>query len=98
MSQFMVEFELPNPFPEKLIIKIPQQRMMVNQLLEDGKIQSHALSMERDRLWCVVNADDELEVMRIIGEFPLIDFMQPTIIELMFNNAIVMKVPAFSLN
>jgi hypothetical protein len=36
--------------------------------------------------------------MRIIGEFPLIDFMQPTITELMFNNAIVMKVPSFSLN
>ena len=35
----MVEFELPNPFPEKLIIKIPAQRMMVNRLLEDGTIQ-----------------------------------------------------------
>ncbi len=98
MSQFMVEFELPNPFPENLIIKIPAQRKVVNQLLEDGKMQSYALSMERDRLWCVVNADDELEVMRIIGEFPLIDFMQPTITELMFNNAVVMRVPSFSLN
>jgi hypothetical protein len=98
MSQFMVEFALPNPFPDKLIIKIPNQRMVVNQLLEDGKIQSYALSIERDRLWCVVNAEDELEVMRIIGEFPLIDYMQPSITELMFNNAIVMKVPAFSLN
>ena len=98
MSQFMVEFELPNPFPEKLIAKIPAQRTMVNQMLEQRKIQSYALSMERDRLWCVVNANDELEVMRIIGEFPLIEYMQPTINELMFNNAIVMRVPSFSLN
>ena len=94
----MVEFELPNPFPEKLIVKIPSQRLLVNQMLEDGKLQSYALSMDRERLWCVVNADDELEVMRIIGEFPLIDYMRPMITELMFNNAIVMKVPAFSLN
>ncbi|WP_435353180.1 hypothetical protein [Emticicia sp. SJ17W-69] len=98
MSQFMVEFELPNPFPEKLVIKIPSQRLVVNQLLEDGKIQSYALSIERDRLWCVVNAEDELEVIRIIGEFPLIDFMRPKITELMFNNAVVMRVPSFSLN
>ena len=98
MSQFMVEFELPNPFPEQLIIKIPSQRLVVNQLLEDGKIQSYALSIERDRLWCVVNAEDELKVMRIIGEFPLIDYMRPTITELMFNNAVVMRVPSFSLN
>ena len=98
MSQFMIEFELPNPFSEELILKIPKQRAVVNQLLEEGKMQSYALSMERDRLWCVVNATDELEVMRIIGEFPLIDFMQPTITELMFNNAIVMRVPSFSLN
>ena len=98
MSQFMVEFELPNPFPEQLIIKIPSQRLVVNQLLEDGKIQSYALSIERDRLWCVVNAEDELDVMRIIGEFPLIDYMRPTITELMFNNAVVMRVPSFSLN
>ena len=98
MSQFMVEFAVPNPFPENLVIKIPSQRMVVNHLLEDGKIQSYALSMERDRLWCVVNAEDELEVMRIINEFPLIDYLEPTITELMFNKAIVMKVPAFSLN
>jgi muconolactone delta-isomerase len=98
MSQFMVEFELPNPFPEKLIMKIPEQRATINRLLEKGKIQSYALSMERDRLWCVVNADDELEAMRIIGEFPLKDFMESKITELMFNNAVVMRVPSFSLN
>ncbi len=98
MSQFMIAFELPNPFPEELILKIPEQRAVVNRLLEAGKLQSYALSMERDRLWCVVNAEDELEVMQIIGEFPLIDFMQATITELMFNNAIVMRVPSFSLN
>jgi hypothetical protein len=98
MSQFMVEFVLPNPFPEKFIVKIPEQRMIINRFLEQGKIQSYALSMDRDKLWCIVNADDELDVMRIIGEFPLIDFMQPTITELMFNNAVVMRVPSFSLN
>jgi hypothetical protein len=98
MSQFMVEFDLPNPFPEKLIAKIPNQRMIVNQLLENEKLHSYALSIERDRLWCVVNADNELDVLRIIGEFPIIDYVRPMITELMFNNSVMIRVPTFSLN
>lgn len=98
MSQFMVEFELPSPFPESFIAKIPYQRIAINQMLEDGKISSYALSMDRNKLWCVVNGNDEFEVMDIIAEFPLIDYMKPTITELMFNNSVVLKVPAFSLN
>lgn len=98
MSQFMVEFELPGEFSERFISKIPHQRMKINEFLEDGKLQSYALSMDRQRLWCVVNAESEIEVMQIIGEFPLIDYMKPYITELMFNNAVVLKVPAFSLN
>lgn len=98
MSQFMVEFDLPGEFSEIFMAKIPQQRMKINEFLEEGKIQSYALSMDRQRLWCVVNANTEIEVMQIIGEFPLIDYMKPYITELMFNNAVVLKVPAFSLN
>ncbi|PLK46148.1 MULTISPECIES: muconolactone Delta-isomerase family protein [Emticicia] len=98
MTQFMVEFDLPVPFPESFIAKIPYQRIAVNQLLEDGKLHSYALSSDRSRLWCIVNAQDELEVMDIISEFPLIDYMSHTITELMFNNSVVMKVPTFSLN
>ena len=98
MSQFMVEFDLPSPFPEAFIAKIPLQRIAINQLLEAGKIHSYALSMDRERLWCIVNAKDEFEVMDILAEFPLRDFMTPHITELMFHNAVVFKVPAFSLN
>ncbi|MFD2523397.1 muconolactone Delta-isomerase family protein [Emticicia soli] len=98
MTQFMVEFDLPVPFPEGFIAKIPYQRIAVNQLLEEGKLNSYALSADRSKLWCIVNAQDELEVMDIIAEFPLIDYMHPTITELMFMNSVVMKVPTFSLN
>ena len=98
MSQFMVEFDLPSPFSQEFIEKIPNQRMVINRMLEVGKIHSYALSMDRERLWCIINAKSELEVMEIIGEFPLHDFMTPHITELMFHNAVVFKVPAFSLN
>jgi Muconolactone delta-isomerase len=98
MSQFMVEFDLPVPFPEEFIVKIPQQRLAINTLLEAGKIHSYSLSMERNRLWCIVNAETEFEVMDIIHDFPLIDYMKYTINELMFHNSVMMRVPSFSLN
>lgn len=98
MNQYMVEFELPTPFSKEFISKIPRQRAVINDLLEDGKIQSYALSIDRDKLWCVVNAETELDVYEIIGQFPLIDFMQAKITELMFNNAIIIQIPTFSLN
>jgi hypothetical protein len=97
MAQFMVEFDLPE-FTEDFIAKIPHQRMTVNRFLEEGKIHSYALSMDRERLWCIVNAESEIQVFQIIGEFPLIDYMKPHITELMFSNSVILKVPAFSLN
>ncbi|GAA4456558.1 hypothetical protein GCM10023189_26010 [Nibrella saemangeumensis] len=98
MSQFMVEFDLPHEMPEEFIMRIPQQRLKVNELMEDGKIMSYALSMDRQKLWCVVKADTEFEVLEIIGEFPLIGYMEPAVSELLFNNVISARIPLFSLN
>ena len=97
MSQFMVEFDLPE-FTEDFIVKIPMQQLKIRELLETGKLQSYAVSADRSKLWCVINAQNELDVIRIIGEFPLRDYLTPHIMELMFSNSVVMKVPAFSLN
>lgn len=94
----MVEFDLPSPFTNEFIALIPEQRLVINQMLEDGRIQSYALSFDRERLWCIVNANNDFEVLDVINEFPLIDQMKYQMTELMFNNSVVMKVPAFSIN
>ncbi|AYQ31477.1 muconolactone Delta-isomerase family protein [Runella sp. SP2] len=99
MSQFMVEFTLPDEMTEEFLAKIPRQRQKINHLMETGKITSYALSSDRTKLWCVIKADTEFHVLEIISQFPLIDFMEPTISELMFNNtATAVKLPMFSLN
>ena len=99
MSQFMVEFILPDDMTEEFISKVPRQRLKINQLMEKGKITAYSLAADRSKLWCIVKADNEFDVMAIIAEFPLIDFMRPTISELMFNNtATAIKLPMFSLN
>lgn len=97
MSQFMVEFDLPS-FTEEFVARIPAQRLKINELLVAGKIHSYSLSLDRSRLWCIINADTEIDVLDIIDEFPLKDFMYSTIHPLMFSNGVTFKIPAFSLN
>lgn len=96
-KQFMVEFELPDPFPMEFIKRIPEQRNMVNYLLAEGKIKSYSLAFDRSVLWVIFVADSEFEVMETIAQFPLAEWMTPYISELMFHNTSEM-VLQFSLN
>ncbi len=94
---FMVEFELPETMTEEFLALIPQQRYVINNMLVEGSIKSYSLSMDRSRLWAIVAAKSEFEVMEIISRMPLSDYMTPNVSELMFHNAseVLMQ---FSLN
>lgn len=84
---FMVEFELPEELTEDFMLLIPEQREVVDRLMTQGKIRSYALSMDRSVLWVIIEAASEFEVMEIIASFPLADYMQPYVSELMFHNS-----------
>ncbi len=93
----MVEFSLAGMDPA-FMAKIPAQRDTVNDLMEQGQILAYSLSANRSRLWCIVNAETELDVRAIIANFPLIDYMTPDISELLFSNIVSVRIPMFSLN
>ncbi len=94
----MVEIQLPGTMTDDFARRVPAQRQMVNDLMEQGKLTSYALTTDRTKLWCVFKAESEIEVMNLMSEFPLIDYMTPTISELMFNNVVALRLPLFSLN
>lgn len=94
---FMVEFDLPSVFTEEFTSRIPNQRMVINHMLEKGKIHSYSLSLNRRKLWAVFQASSESEVWELLDTFPLRDFMTPYIHELMFHNTSSPKMN-FSLN
>ena len=48
-------------------------------------------------LWAIFVAESEFQVLEMISEFPLADYMTPYISELMFNNT-ESQVLKFSLN
>lgn len=97
MSQYMVEFTL-DEMDDAFMAKVPAQRRQINELMEEGKIMSYSLAADRSKLWCVVRGESEFDVMEIIASFPLIDSMQPTISELMFNNMVALRIPLFTPN
>lgn len=94
----MVEFDLPVEMNQEFMQKIPAQRQKVNELMESGKMLSYSLSADRQKLWCILRVESELEVMELIGDFPFISYMKPTINELMFHNMVAARIPLFSLN
>lgn len=93
----MIEFVLPPDFTEEFLALIPQQRLYIDNLMAEGAVKSYSLALDRSRLWTVVAAETEFEVMEVIAGMPLKDYMQPQVSELMFHNEAEQMAP-FSLN
>lgn len=98
LTQYMVDFTLPTDLPEEFVNKIPEQRSMVNRLLNEGKILNYALSLENSKLWVVFAAASEADLMEIVHRLPLTRYMKVRVSELTFYNSVHAFVPAFSVN
>ena len=59
MKQYMVEIKFQKQdFPEIMPL-VPEQQNRVNELMQRNKISSYVLSLERSKLWMIVNEKDE---------------------------------------
>ncbi|MFT5833107.1 MAG: hypothetical protein ACI97N_000733 [Cognaticolwellia sp.] len=97
MKQFMVEIKFnKQDFPEIMPL-VPEQQEKITELMQKNKVGSYVLSLERSKLWMVVNEDTEEEVIEVLQMLPLFDFFQFDIFKLTFNNQVV-AMPAISLN
>jgi len=95
---YMIEFDLPPVFTEEFEELIPEQRYVMDQMMDEGILKSFTLSMDRTRFWTVMEAEDEGQVHERLSRFPLLDYLgQPTVCELMFHNHSAM-LQQFSLN
>ncbi len=98
MNQYMVDIELPSDLTEEFLALIPEQRDQINELMASGTVASYALSLDRSKVWAVINANNTDEVQEILEAMPMIDFMVSTIYELAFHNVAGSGLPAISLN
>lgn len=95
---YMVEFNLPNPLPETFIALIPEHRAKVNELMITGRIVTYTLAADRQKLWAVVNAENEQEIMDLLAELPLTRWMQFSIHALGFLLTTHASLPKLFLN
>ena len=98
MNQYMIDIDLPRPLTEEFAELIPSQRAHVNALMADGKISSYSLSMDRSRLWVIVNSESPESARAVIASFPIIAFIRFRMHELAFHNSVRFLRPQFSLN
>lgn len=99
MKQFMINIDLPEYFDDKFLSKIPAQRKQISHLMNQNIIQSYSLSEEKDKVWIIVNAENEKDVKQALYTLPLIDWMSFHIHPLtLHQKAIKIQVPSFSLN
>lgn len=98
MAEFMIDINLRDFHSDEFMRLIPNQRSVVNDLMFEGKIVSYCLSMNRSKLWINMVAKDEEDVLDVLAKFPLIDFMDCEISELLFHNSSQQTFSHISLN
>lgn len=98
MAAYLFHFELPE-FTDLLSAVIPVHREHINKLFSEGRIVSYSVSINRNMIWCVVNAEDEQEAMEMVLAFPLYQyFTDVTCHPLLFHNTLPATLPGISLN
>lgn len=81
MESYMVELTLPEVLGSDFILKIPQQKAKVNELMLKGWITSYILAQDRSRLWVVVQAESIESVYDTLKKMPLYSYMSAQIYE-----------------
>ncbi len=94
----MFSIQLPRELTKEFLSLIPKQRILIDKLMEDGKVIQYSLALDRSQLWVTIAANSERKAIDIYSTFPLVDFMRPTIYELAFQNSISNQLPKLIMN
>ena len=98
MPAYLFEIELPT-FSDELMAPVPVHRQYIDKLFAEGKILSYSVSLKRDMIWCVVNAEEEQHAMESVITFPLYKFfVDVTCHPLLFHNILPATLPGIVLN
>jgi hypothetical protein len=98
MAAYLFQLELAE-LTEEIGNIIPLHREHINKLFAEGRIVSYSVSMHRNMVWCVINAEDEQEAMEMVLAFPLYPyFVEVSCHPLLFHNTLPATLPGISLN
>lgn len=98
VNQYLVELDLPRVLTPDFANLIPAQRATVNRLLHNGDIRSYSLALDRSKLWVVMVGKTQDHVEELLDSFPIIDFCETSINELLFHDMAIHELPRMSMN
>ncbi|MBN1951217.1 MAG: hypothetical protein JW801_08430 [Bacteroidales bacterium] len=98
MRKIMVEADLISEISNDLINLIPHQRAHINQLMKSGIIFNYSLALDRRKLWVILQAASVDEAKKIVQAFPISNYVQFRIYDLLFHNSNASIQPQFWLN
>ena len=98
MGAFLFQLELAE-FTDDTFGAVPVHREHINKLFSEGRILSYSVSVHRNLIWCVINAEEEQEAMEMVLAFPLYQFfVEVSCHPLLFHNTLPATLPGISLN
>jgi muconolactone delta-isomerase len=92
--QVTIQFNMDGDF----MGNVPQHRMYIKDLIDEGVIDYYAVSMETHRTWMIVNATDKKAVERYLQKSPLFHYWTFEIDELFVYDGQTYRLPAVQLN
>jgi hypothetical protein len=98
MAAYLFQLEL-SELTDEIAAIVPLHREHINKLFAEGRILSYSVSVHRNLIWCVINAEDEQEAMEMVLAFPLYPyFTEVSCHPLLFHNTLPATLPGISLN
>jgi len=92
--QATIQFEMNDEF----MTLVEPHRTYINMLINKGVIDHYAVSMETQRAWVTLNAEDKKEVEKILLKSPLSKFWTTEIDELFVLDGQNYRMPEMNLN
>lgn len=83
---------------EEFMTLVPPHRTYINYLLNNGIIDSYAVSMEVQKSWITINAIDKNQVIDYLDKSPLSKYWEYEIVELFVYDSQSTRLPAVQLN
>lgn len=94
--RYMVQFNF-GTFNLEMEEMIPRQRLVVDRLFDQGVLITYTLAADKSKLWAVIQADSESELLSYIESFPMTNYSDYTYNEVMFHDS-SQFIPSISLN
>lgn len=97
MNIFMVTIDLPAPLKNKLNGLMDKQSRAIRKLMASGKISFYGMSENGGKIWAIVEAESTIEVMELIGDLPIYEYISYDI-QSMDHVNVQNVLPQYSLN